>query len=189
MPNGIAQQDTRAVIPNRTTGTTNVVPRIDLLTMVVIHSQPCSTHPGAHKRGAAWLSQQLRHCDFGQCLKRNVCPIFPQSGAVWTRSGRYRYSLSDDQGRMGPSSAKARTAHTRLRAPASDAIAHNWGRARAFECYLFPLEYNRAIGPRPDCNRLQSLRAQVALVRDCTARFRVPPCQGLFASGRSSSDG
>ena len=86
-------------------------------------------------------------------------------------------------------SAKTQTAHTRPRAPASDAIAPIRGRARALECYLFPLEYNRAIGPRADCNRLQSLRARGALAGDCSTRFRMHPCQGSFAPGRLSSNG
>ncbi|KAI0713740.1 hypothetical protein C8Q76DRAFT_468987 [Earliella scabrosa] len=105
----------------------------------------------------------------------------------WLRSGA-RVGCHRVRRRLSPrhASAKARTAHTRLRAPASDAIAPNWGRARAFECYLFPLEYNRAIGPRPDCNRSARRRP---LVCDCVARFRMRACQGLFALERLSSDG
>ena len=86
-------------------------------------------------------------------------------------------------------SAKTQTAHTRPRAPASDAIAPNWGRARAFECYLFPLEYNRAIGPQADCNRCMRAglsRAIASLVFECAlakGRSRQDACRAMGRAG------
>ena len=93
------------------------------------------------------------------------------------------------------SSAKTQMAHTRPRAPASDAIASNWGRAHAFECYLFPLEYNRAIGPRADCNRCARrwLSWAIApLVFECAlakGRSRQDACRAMVRAGRLGVSG
>ena len=87
------------------------------------------------------------------------------------------------------SSAKTQMAHTRPRAPASDAIAPIRGRARALECYLFPLEYNRAIGPQADYNRCARMglsRAIASLVFECTlakGRSRRDACRSMGRAG------
>ena len=92
---------------------------------------------------------------------------------------RIRYAYLSPVRTSKTASAKTRNASTRPRAPASDAIAPIRGRARALECYHFPLEYNRAIGPRPACNRcarrglsraIASLVFECALAKGCWRR-------------------
>ena len=142
---------------------------------------PVETLPESSLEGPARSRVRSSSC-LTEMSRRTYCPYYPL-----LRTCR-RIHLTE---RACPSlglgvcistswtSAKPRMAHTRARAPASDAIDPNWERARAFECYHFPLEYNRAIGPRADCNRcaraglscaIASLVFECALAKGCWGR-------------------